>query len=223
MRNTLLGLSLLGLLAGGNAGCNSRGEKTPAQKAPAPKTPDPLAEVVSMMSGSFNSSEQAAADPDYFDIHLHMAPIWPDAPDGKWLYVEQARGDLLDKPYRQRVYHVTAQPDGSFLSDVYELPGDPLAYAGAWKDSSKLVGLTPTKVTRKDGCGVRLKITAPGVYEGGTEGNNCLSNLRGAAYAHSEVHMDSTGLRTWDRGYDAAGTQVWGAVKGGYHFKRQPN
>jgi hypothetical protein len=29
-------------------------------------------------------------------------------------------------------------------------------------------------------------------------------------------------LLTWDQGFDKDGKQVWGAVKGGYEFKRQP-
>jgi hypothetical protein len=32
--------------------------------------------------------------------------------------------------------------------------------------------------------------------------------------------MSKDGLKTWDRGYDKEDHQVWGAVSGGYIFKR---
>ena len=47
------------------------------------------------------------------------------------------------------------------------------------------------------------------------------SDLQGAAYAVSEAIISPQGLLTWDRGFDAAGKQVWGATKGGYDFVRQ--
>jgi hypothetical protein len=47
--------------------------------------------------------------------------------------------------------------------------------------------------------------------------------LRGAAYATSEVVIEPAILVSWDRGWNAAGEQVWGATKGGYEFvKRGP-
>jgi hypothetical protein len=29
-------------------------------------------------------------------------------------------------------------------------------------------------------------------------------------------------ITSWDRGFDSAGKQVWGATKGPYQFKKQP-
>jgi hypothetical protein len=36
----------------------------------------------------------------------------------------------------------------------------------------------------------------------------------------SDVTLSAEELVTWDRGYDAAGKQVWGSTKGPYMFKR---
>lgn len=75
------------------------------QKAP-PSTIDPdMFELLEWMTGHFSSREQAAADSAYYDIRLHMVPIWPDRKDGHWLYVEQLM--VGRTPYRQRVYHVS--------------------------------------------------------------------------------------------------------------------
>lgn len=185
-----------------------------------------LRELTTLMTGSFSSQAQATADPDFFDIRLHMVPIWPErsGPDAQWLYVEQARGDALDKPYRQRVYKVFPRVDASrtveFVSEVYELPGDPLAYAGWWQTPELFAGLAPEQLKAREGCEVVLRRVKRGVFEGATVGTACVSTLRGAAYASSQVHADKDGLVTWDRGFDKDGTQVWGATKGGYHFQR---
>jgi hypothetical protein len=202
--------------------------QAPAKAEAAPKAPAAeagLAErdrLVAMMVGSFSSQAQAAADPEFRDIRLHMARIWADRQDGAWLYVEQAVSTALDKPYRQRVYRVVVKDAGAgtFRSDVYTLPGDALAYAGAWNNPSKLAGLTPEQLTLRDGCSMHLKAQADGTFVGGTDGTGCASDLRGAAFAVSEATITPQGLLTWDRGFNQAGDQVWGATKGGYEFKR---
>lgn len=178
------------------------------------------AEVARLMEGAFSSAAQAAADPEYFDIRLHMARIWPGASDGAWLYVEQARGDLLEEPYRQRVYRVSARPDGVVVSEVYLLPGNALDFAGAWRTPARFATLGPADLTLKEGCDVALRAAGPGRYEGGTEGTGCASERAGASYTTSVVVLDEAGMVSWDRGMDAAGAQVWGAEGGGYRFDR---
>jgi CpeT protein len=188
-----------------------------------------LAVLKALMIGSFSSEAQAAADPDFRDIRLHMAEIWPgSSPHGAWLYVEQSTAQAQDRPYRQRVYWVTTLPFKSaegqtqleFRSEVWQLPGDAKTFTGGWKDPAKFAGIKPSDLTEKEGCAVILRKTSLTTYDGGTVGNGCPSELQGATYATSIVHIDPTGLRTWDRGHNAVGEQVWGATKGGYEFKR---
>lgn len=211
----------LALVAGGLSGCFpirlSQAQIEESLRAQG------LEQLGHYLTGSFNSEAQSKADAEYFDIRLHIAPIWTERADGPWLYVEQARADLMEKPYRQRVYRLSALPDGEFKSDVYEMP-DPLGYAGAWKDQSKLKGLSPEKLQLKDGCAVVMRLDrATGEFKGGTVGSGCPSTLRGATYATSEVTLTQDTLLSWDRGYNAVGEQVWGAKKGGYIFVKQPS
>ena len=42
------------------------------------------------MTGTFSTAVQATEDPEFFDLSLHIKPIWTDRTDGRWLYVEQA-------------------------------------------------------------------------------------------------------------------------------------
>jgi hypothetical protein len=190
-----------------------------ASAAPAaePTALDVLAGV--FMTGSFSSAAQAAADPEYRDIRLHMAPIWPDRTDGRWLYVEQAAAGSLDKPYRQRVYRVSGPMDGVFQSEVFTM-ASPLRFAGAWARPELLGSLTPDSLTVRDGCAVILKQDETGGFSGSTEGHGCGSDLRGATYATSEVAVTRERLTSWDRGFAADGVQVWGATKGPYVFDR---
>lgn len=192
----------------------------PGQQAHA-QSDQPVHRLVRLMTGAFASTEQAKADPDNFrDVHLHMTPIWTSRTDGPWLYVEQAMATSLDKPYRQRIYQLApgAEP-GTFESRVFELPGDPLAYAGKWNEPAAFDALAPESLTPRAGCTIVLRAEGD-AFVGSTVDKNCLSSLRGATYATSEVRIDDSGLHTWDRGYDAQGTQVWGATAGGYQFVR---
>lgn len=191
---------------------------TPARSA---ERTDDLSTLAAWMTGSFSSAAQAAADPEnYFDIRLNMAPIWPARGDAVWLYVEQAAAGRLDKPYRQRIYRVTQTGPNVFLSEVFTLPGDPLAFAGAYANPAMFASLTPDALTARDGCAMVLHRSQDGSYNGGTSGSGCASDLRGAAYATSQAHITAESLRTWDRGYDDQGAQVWGAEHGPYVFER---
>jgi hypothetical protein len=185
--------------------------------APRPSTGG-VEELAAWMTGSFDSSAQAQADPEnYRDIRLHMTRIWLERKDGAWLYVEQAVAATQDKPYRQRVYHVVGLPDGSFRSEVFTIDGDPLRFAGGFRDAAKLGALSERNLVPRAGCAISLRRTADS-YEGSTTGKECPSELRGASYATSIVTVLHYTLRSWDRGFDQHDAQVWGATKGPYVF-----
>lgn len=181
-----------------------------------------LETLASLMTGSFGSAAQAAQSDEFRDVRLHVARIWEEksGSDEIWLYVEQALASSLDKPYRQRIYRVTAHGDENFESAVFELPGDPLAFAGAWENSSRLDTLSPEDLAARDGCVVYLRRVSPAEFTGSTRGRACLSNLRGAAYATSDVTITADSVLSWDRGFDAEGNQVWGSTRGPYVFSR---
>lgn len=175
--------------------------------------------LAAWMSGSFSSQAQAEADPEFFDIRLHMAPIWKDRTDGYWFYVEQAAASSLNRPYRQRVYHLTQHDETTFESAVFEL-SEPDKHIGAWNKPEPLIDLTPASLIRRPGASIFLKRKDEESFAGSTDGKKCLSDYRGASYATSEVEITEKWIYSWDRGFDAEDNQVWGAVKGGYLFDR---
>jgi hypothetical protein len=173
------------------------------------------------MVGSFSSAAQAKADPANFkDIRLEVARIWKGRTDGVWLYVEQAAAETLHQPYRQRVYRLTALPDGRFRSDIFKFTGDPIRHAGAWRQAEGLKDLGPADLETRTGCAVFLVTDGKGGFIGGTHEKDCESQLRGASYATTEVKLEAAAMTSWDRGFDAQGRQVWGATTGGYRFLR---
>jgi glycosidase len=178
-----------------------------------------LDQLLEFMTGSFSSRAQAEADTNYLDIRLEMVQVWKNRTDGYWLYVEQAVATHKDRPYRQRIYHLSDQADASIRSEVYSIP-DPLRFAGAYNEPRLLIALTPDSLQVRRGCAVILRRRGPDVFAGSTVDRDCVSELRGATYATSEVRITPQELTSWDRGYDLEDRQVWGAVEGGYVFRK---
>jgi hypothetical protein len=176
-----------------------------------------LQDLFSMMQGSFNSEIQAEVDSTYFNISLHMYPIWEDK--GNYLYVEQALNARQNKPYRQRIYEVTQLNDSIFSSAIYTIENDSL-WIGKWKTPKAFDSLSLNHVTKKEGCEVLLKRIDTDYFKGETGETSCESTLYGASYATSEVEILSDKIISWDRGFDDQGEHIWGAEKGGYIFNK---
>lgn len=201
----IIGLSTLALFA-----CASNIPSKPSNH---------LDELSALMIGSFSSERQSKHDDQYYDIRLEMVQIWPQRTDATWLYVEQASAQALAQPYRQRVYKLTHAED-AYTSEVYELP-EPTGYIGGWRNpQTSFASLAPEALKLRVGCAVVMKRRSANEYVGETVDDHCKSTLRGATYATSEVYIERNGIRSWDRGYDADGEQVWGAVLGPYDFQR---
>ncbi len=187
------------------------------EKNTEPKIDTELVELFSLMQGSYNSEKQASADSTYYNISLHMYPIWEN--EGNFLYVEQALYSMQNRPYRQRVYEVTRLNDSIFSSAIYTLPNDSL-WIGKWKNPSTFNSLSKKELTLRKGCEVLLKRLSENNFKGKTGIKTCESALRGASYATSEVEIFKDRILSWDRGFDSIGKHVWGAEKAGYIFDK---
>ena len=176
-----------------------------------------IEELFGLMQGSYDSEVQSQVDSTYYNISLHMIPIWKDK--GHFLYVEQALNDTQDQPYRQRIYEVTQVNDSLYKSDIYTLPNDSL-WIGKWKTPNAFNSISIKDISHKDGCEVLLKREEPNYYMGKTGDDSCESTMRGASFARSEVEIMEDKIISWDRGFDSNGDHVWGAEKGGYIFNK---
>ena len=183
------------------------------------KNDQDLQKLKGWMTGSFSSQEQSVADTNFYDIRLHMTPIWEERDDAIWLYVEQAASWNLEKPYRQRVYRLTRSENDQIESAVYTI-SNPLQYTGAHQNKSLLNNLHPDSISMKDGCSIYLTLDK-NAFMGSTDNQACPSQLRGARYATSEVTIKADVLESLDRGYDGEGNQVWGSEYGAYIFRKK--
>ena len=173
------------------------------------------------MSGSFSSELQSKNDSDYFDIRLRMEPIWSSNEQEFFLYVEQAMSTSIDEPYRQRIYRVVKESDDRFVSYIYGLRS-PERFVGKSGSDAVFGSITRDSLRALDGCEVRLVFNPKlNQFEGSTGERSCPSSRSGATYTTSKVVIRETGMNSWDQGWNDAGTQVWGATKGGYEFLKQ--
>lgn len=176
-------------------------------------------QLFELLTGQFDSRAQAARDSRYFEVQLLACPV--DAPEfgPRVLYVEQAMMTALQEPYRQRIYVVEpGENEGEAVSRVFALSSD-AAWVGACGRATRQA--SATDAVERAGCAVHLQ-WMDDRFVGGTRGEGCASSLNGATYASSEVELTPSLIRSWDRGHDAAGRQVWGAQAGPYVFDRQP-
>ena len=193
---------------------------TPKNVATAPPDHE-VEELTRLMTGDFTSTAQSLRDSAFFDIRLHIRPIWPQDKNNRWLYVEQATAAAQDKPYRQRVYKVERDTNGKLRSVVYTLPDPQSKWVGGHNNPAVFDQIKPSKLSLREGCAVYLSKRSDGSYSGGTHGSGCESTLRGASYATSMVVVKGTMLRSWDQGYNDKKEQVWGSTKGGYEFVKE--
>ncbi len=181
--------------------------------------PSALEHVSVFMTGTFSNADQARGDRNFRHVTLQIAPVWTDRTDGPWLYLEQALVEAPTHPYRQIVYQLVARANNEVEIRPFELR-DPLAATGAWRDPALLAKFSPVDLISRTGCASILRLQPNSTFQGGTEGKGCASDLRGATYSTTELTITSQQLTTWERGYNSAGTQVWGSIHGGTLFKK---
>jgi hypothetical protein len=175
-------------------------------------------QLAQWLEGRFDSSAQATRDRRYFDVTLAVCSVSAPSVGATALYVEQAmRGRA---PYRQRLYVISAGADGARIAEsrVFEFV-DPASVTGLC-DREGTATIEPEAVIERAGCTVTLVLEGDR-FVGSTSGHECLSTLMGASYATTQITLDAQRLESWDRGFDSAGRQVWGATAGPYQFERR--
>lgn len=177
-------------------------------------------EIFALMQGSYSSAEQAALDTNYYNISLHMYPIWENDENSKWLYVEQALYSKQEKPYRIRIYELKMKGNSKVESKVYKLNNQE-AFIGKWADTAYFDQYDQSILEERIGCAVYLEKQSVGVFVGSTDDKSCGSTLRGASYATSKVKVQNNRIESWDQGFDSEGKQVWGAIEGAYVFIKE--
>ena len=207
-------------------------ETTPATPGAFPAE---VATVAQWLQGAFDSSKQAATDPDYFNVVLQSCPVSVlddnsnELRDAAYLYVEQAIAGREQAPYRQRLYRIADAGKGTQGTQIVRseilLLSEPQSYIGTCSGAAGKRVIARSAVEDR-GCSVFLQTTTDERgqtrFEGRTPEGGCPSTFNGATTVTSYVSLGSDSLIAWDIGRDANGNQVWGPEKGPYIFLRRP-
>jgi CpeT protein len=198
--------------------CTEPGPST--TEPPTPGVASPLAsKAARFLSGRFDSRDQAASEPSYFEISLKMCPVLAPAYGAEVLYIEQATYGRQSEPYRQRLYVIETNADETEVTSAVYTPTNAAAWVGTC-DRTELVEVQAGAFNLKPGCEVVLTETGD-TFTGGTRGQGCQSSLNGASYATAAVTLDAAQITSWDQGFSSDGVQVWGAEDGPYRFIRR--
>ena len=146
--------------------------------------------------GRFDSREQAITNPAYFSIQLTSCAVNAPELGERVLYVEQATMDAPSEPYRQRLYVLTTNQRGQIVSTIYSLNQPQNAVGLCDRDTLETFG--SESVTIRQGCAVYLDWTGD-AFVGSTRDDECVSSLRGASYATSEVKLYADRMESWDQ------------------------
>ena len=176
-----------------------------------------LHSLVMLVTGNFSNEEQAKNDPSFAHLNLINILIWEDQP-GYWVYSE-----LFDKNsdniYGQRILHYERVDSSTFVSTSYRLLNSK-DYLGGWKDKRIFSKLTLDSLEIREGCQVYFEKNTSTIYSGKTNKNSCTSSIDYIEYITSNFVISKDKISIWNRGYDKAGKQVWGKIKGPYKYKR---
>ena len=191
---------------------------TNTPNANTPNTNTQIEAVANHLEGIMSTTAQAENDPNFVGVQMTTCriSITEPEPDSIYLYQEQALTASLNEPYRQRFLQITLGENNRIHSRTFKP-----------ENTSELTGLchqperTLTDIALgEQSCIISLRPAAIGGFVGSTPTEGCTANGRGATSITYFVVLHGRGMDTWDRGFDAAGNQVWGAQDTPYQYRR---
>lgn len=188
------------------------------QRLQAQETSEDFDQLVEWITGEYSSAEQAKSDTAFKNYTLKVVQIWPDAPNGAWVYVEQALAATPQKPHSQKVYFLSEINDFQFSIDIYAIPASE-KFVGVWKTPEQFKGMTAFDLKHQNGC--TLFIDYDGFqYAGATNEGTCKSGLDGTSYSTTQFMLLPNEFKIWEKGFDENKKQVWGPTTTYYSFKK---
>ena len=173
------------------------------------------------MAGDFSNQQQAFDAPTRFaHIRIFFRPLTFDFFGGIGFYSEQAYDYDLWNPYRQGVHRFVDRGDSVYIEN-YALT-DPVAFAGASRETSIRDSITHDDIERRKGCSM-VFVKDGDRFIGSVEpGCQCLIPRGGVqTYLVSEVELTESTWVSRDRGMDLnTHKPVWGSAEGLLRFKK---
>lgn len=179
-------------------------------------------EVVSHLDGAMDTSAQANANPKAPNVRITSCKV--EVEDAAsinhpqvFLYQEQALSRKLNQPYRQRFLRIAPSVDGRSVESAAFKPPTGAAWIGLCgkPEAERVVKISDIG---KSTCSVFLQRQGD-KYVGETKAGGCPSGFKGATRITNHIVLHQAGMDTQDRGFDAAGKQIWGATDEPYQFR----
>lgn len=163
-------------------------------------------QLVEWLTGNYTTTAQFQKNPGQADLTLHITLIWPNSATGAWVYVEEAKTDSINSPFRQEVYFLSEISDGEYSSDVYKIPGDS-AFVGAWQNPSKFDGMTAFDLKNQNGCALFLNYDGF-QYSGKTNSGSCKTQSDDSEHTTTNIILLPSEYQVWNKRFDKDGKQV---------------
>ena len=185
---------------------------------------NPVEDIATRLEGMMDTSAQATANPKAATVRMTTCrvqfaePTQPFESGSVFLYQEQALSQELNRPYRQRFLQLSFSPYSQSVRSRSYRPSTPATWVNFCNKPLQERAIQATDLGRAV-CNVFLKRSGHD-YVGGTPADGCPANVRGATRITNYIVLHRNGMDTWDRGFDAAGKQVWGAKAESYQFRR---
>ncbi len=175
---------------------------------------DEMTQVAAALTGSWKCSINGSPD-----VVISISPVVSkDMPD--LLYAEVARGDALDRPYRQAIWQLHRVKDKLRLKtmEFRRERGELLSASGLWAAPDQFPSFGKDDVITT----LDIDLTKAGKGWKGKTPYPFPTSMGGAVEMTSEVTISPDEFITNDRGTDASGKEVWPGkdVPNGYTFKK---
>lgn len=183
-----------------------------APATPAPVFSEPEFEKISgLLSGSWKSAVPIKVGGDSFEVVTSVAPVFiPGMTDT--FYAEVARGDALDRPYRQAIWQLVRVKGGVRLKtmEFRRSRGEHLAVVGLWAAADKFPMISTDDLVTT----LMVELTADGAGYKGATAHAYPTSAGSAVEMTSELSFDGSTFKSADRGYGADGSLAWGPAAG---------
>lgn len=180
-----------------------------------------LYRLASWMAGEFENRAQAKAEPVWYPhIRVWQRPVQL-FDQGIALFLEQASALSLDRPYRQRLLHLSQSPTAAAITGQYYALTNPGEFQGASRDLERLRLLQLDSLERLPTC--RLTIACqPGSQRFEAQaGEELCSFTYGGQQRFVQLgftirqSQGETELQVHEKGVDpSTGKGLWGALMG---------
>jgi FKBP-type peptidyl-prolyl cis-trans isomerase FkpA len=177
-------------------------------------------QIGALLTGSWKSKAplKAFEGGESFDVVINAAPIFVKEYDNL-LYVETARADAINRPYRQSFWRLIYAGDAWNLQSLeFRRPnGQHPSFVGIWAAPQAVSPLAPEELVVT----MTMRLTKAGEGFKGATSSRFATSLGGATEASGEISFDGKSITTADRGFTSTGKLAWGPVEGqSYAFEK---